>query len=211
MKVVSFPRLERSDAVSFEEQLEQAYQDGLAEGIKQGFDKGQVYGQEQAQETHQQHMQQLQKELNSQLKQQYQSQFEAMKKGLQRQQKSVKEQLQHAVVTLIEQLAKHTLSAELQDNKRHLAQAVQEIMPELDAVDPLQQVYVSESDISFWQQFDLSAFAPLTLHCDPELVAGQVQFVGKTQLFELDFTRKLEQLLEQLKIDLEQDSAAVTA
>lgn len=211
MKVINFPRLERAHSVSLEEQLEEAYQNGLSEGMKQAFDKGRAYGKEEAEQKYLKKITAKEEELACELKQTYQAKFEALKLALKKQQKNQKNQFQQAVLMLVEKLSIHTLETELQYNKAYLEKAVKELLPELDSLDSLQELYVSESDIHFWQQFDLSAFEELSLHSDPILTAGQVQFVGKTQLFELNFKNKLEQLIEQLKLDLQYEQERCSA
>lgn len=189
-----FPTLQRKDGSATAQQLsEQFYQQGFQAGVEateqDAYQRGVAQGQQQLQEF-------WQKELEKQQSEQAQKQQRALDfltEQFTQQLQHKEQQLGQELLLLVQQLASTVLQTELVLQPSLLQLAIEQLLPQLGATDPLQSIQLSAADAALFN--GIRHIQQIPLQFDTNLPSGRVQFNGRQQLHQLDFEQRLTQAM----------------
>lgn len=189
-----FPTLQRKDGSATAQQLsEQFYQQGFQAGVEateqDAYQRGVAQGQQQLQEF-------WQKELEKQQSEQAQKQQRALDfltEQFTQQLQHKEQQLGQELLLLVQQLASTVLQTELVLQPSLLQLAIEQLLPQLGATDPLQSIQLSAADAALFN--GIRHIQQIPLQFDTNLPSGRVQFNGRQQLHQLDFEQRLTQTM----------------
>ncbi len=178
-----FPSLQRKDGNATVQQLsEQFYQQGFQAGVaateQEAYQRGVSEGQQQLEQFWQKELEKQQNEL-----------AQKQQRALDFLTEQFNQQLQHKE----QQLASTVLQTELVLQPSLLQLAIDQLLPQLGATDPLVSIQLSQADAPLFSGIRHIQHIPLQF--DASLPSGRVQFNGRQQLHQLDFQQRLEQAM----------------
>jgi flagellar biosynthesis/type III secretory pathway protein FliH len=189
-----FPALQRKDGnVSVQQLSEQYYQQGFQAGVvateQEAYQRGVTEGQQQLQQFWQN---ELEKQQAGLAKSQQQA-LDLLTAQFQQQLDFKEQQLGQELLLLVQQLANAVLQTELVLQPSLLQLAIEQLLPQLGATDPLVSIQLSAADAKLFN--GIRQIQQIPLQFDAGLPAGRVQFNGRQQLHQLDFQQRLEQAM----------------
>ncbi len=201
-----FPALQRKDGNATVQQLsEQFYQQGFQAGVaateQDAYQRGVAEGQQQLQEFWQKELEKQQNELA----QKQQRALDFLTEQFNQQLQYKEQQLGQELLLLVQQLASSVLQTELVLQPSLLQLAIDQLLPQLGATDPLQSIQLSQADASLFN--GIRHIQQIPLQFDAALPSGRVQFNGRQQLHQLDFQQRLEQAMLPVRRQLLGDDA----
>jgi len=210
MQVYKFPRRVLSESqLSIEQQLANAFEQGMKEGERLGFERGQQQVSDELRLALEQEKQSAiasaTQEVSARLTGDLQAQFNQLLEQWQAEKAKMTANLQAGVLALVTGLARSVLDAELAIEPMQMQRVVQQAISDLQNQDEIQEIRISEHDEPIWQQLDITHLAGIPLQSYPELAAGEVHFIGKEQLHVISLQARLDELLAQVKSGLADD------
>ncbi|RRJ20228.1 hypothetical protein EIK76_11930 [Rheinheimera mesophila] len=189
-----FPALQRKDGNATVQQLsEQFYQQGFQAGVaateQEAYQRGVSEGQQQLQEFWQKELEKQQNELA----QKQQRALDFLTEQFNQQLQNKEQQLAQELLLLVQQLASTVLQTELVLQPSLLQLAIDQLLPQLGATDPLVSIQLSQADAPLFN--GIRHIQQIPLQFDAALPSGRVQFNGRQQLHQLDFQQRLEQAM----------------
>lgn len=189
-----FPVLQRKDGSATAQQLsEQFYQQGFQAGVaateQEAYQRGVAEGQQQLEQFWQKELEKQQNEL----KQKQQRALDFLTEQFNQQLQHKEQQLGQELLLLVQQLASTVLQTELVLQPSLLQLAIDQLLPQLGATDPLASIQLSQADASLFN--GIRHIQQIPLQFDATLPSGRVQFNGRQQLHQLDFQQRLEQAM----------------
>ncbi len=189
-----FPALQRKDGNATLQQLsEQFYQQGFQEGVaateQEAYQRGVAEGQQQLEAFWQKELEKQQ----SEAAQKQQRALDFLTEQFNQQLNHTEQQLAQELLLLVQQLASTVLQAELVLQPSLLQLAIEQLLPQLGATDPLTSIQLSTADAALFSGIRHIQHIPLQF--DAALPAGRVQFNGRQQLHQLDFQQRLTQAM----------------
>lgn len=201
-----FPVLQRKDGSATVQQLsEQFYQQGFQAGVaateQDAYQRGITEGQQQLQQFWQQELEKQQ----SELAQKQQRALDFLTEQFNQQLQHKEQQLAQELLLLVQQLASTVLQTELVLQPSLLQLAIDQLLPQLGATDPLVSIQLSQTDAPLFN--GIRHIQQIPLQFDAALPSGRVQFNGRQQLHQLDFQQRLEQAMLPVRRQLLGDDA----
>ena len=201
-----FPALQRKDGNATVQQLsEQFYQQGFQAGVaateQDAYQRGITEGQQQLQQFWQQELEKQQ----SELAQKQQRALDFLTEQFNQQLQHKEQQLAQELLLLVQQLASTVLQTELVLQPSLLQLAIDQLLPQLGATDPLVSIQLSQADAPLFN--GIRHIQQIPLQFDAALPSGRVQFNGRQQLHQLDFQQRLEQAMLPVRRQLLGDDA----
>lgn len=201
-----FPTLQRKDGNATAQQLsEQFYQQGFQAGVdateQEAYQRGIADGQQQLQEFWQRELEKQQ----SELVQKQQRALDFLTEQFSQQLQHKEQQLGQELLLLVQQLASTVLQTELVLQPSLLQLAIDQLLPQLGATDPLQSIQLSQADAPLFN--GIRQIQQIPLQFDAALPSGRVQFNGRQQLHQLDFEQRLVQAMAPVRRQLLGDDA----
>lgn len=201
-----FPVLQRKDGSATVQQLsEQFYQQGFQAGVaateQDAYQRGITEGQQQLQQFWQQELEKQQ----SELAQKQQRALDFLTEQFNQQLQHKEQQLAQELLLLVQQLASTVLQTELVLQPSLLQLAIDQLLPQLGATDPLVSIQLSQTDAPLFN--GIRHIQQIPLQFDAALPSGRVQFNGSQQLHQLDFQQRLEQAMLPVRRQLLGDDA----
>lgn len=201
-----FPTLQRKDGHATAQQLsEQFYQQGFQAGVdateQDAYQRGIADGQQQLQEFWQRELEKQQ----SELVQKQQRALDFLTEQFSQQLQHKEQQLGQELLLLVQQLASTVLQTELVLQPSLLQLAIDQLLPQLGATDPLQSIQLSQADAPLFN--GIRQIQQIPLQFDAALPSGRVQFNGRQQLHQLDFEQRLVQAMAPVRRQLLGDDA----
>jgi hypothetical protein len=189
-----FPSLQRKDGSATVQQLsEQFYQQGFQAGVaateQEAYQRGVTEGQQQLEQFWQKELEKQQNELA----QKQQRALDFLTEQFNQQLQHKEQQLGQELLLLVQQLASAVLQTELVLQPSLLQRAIDQLLPQLGATDPLQSIQLSQADAPLFN--GIRHIQQIPLQFDASLPSGRVQFNGRQQLHQLDFQQRLEQAM----------------
>ncbi len=189
-----FPSLQRKDGNATVQQLsEQFYQQGFQAGVaateQEAYQRGVSEGQQQLEQFWQKELEKQQNELA----QKQQRALDFLTEQFNQQLQNKEQQLAQELLLLVQQLASTVLQTELVLQPSLLQLAIDQLLPQLGATDPLVSIQLSQADAPLFSGIRHIQHIPLQF--DASLPSGRVQFNGRQQLHQLDFQQRLEQAM----------------
>jgi len=201
-----FPALQRKDGNATVQQLsEQFYQQGFQEGVaateQEAYQRGVAEGQRQLEAFWQKELEKQQ----SEAAQKQQRALDFLTEQFNQQLNHTEQQLAQELLLLVQQLASTVLQAELVLQPSLLQLAIEQLLPQLGATDPLTSIQLSTTDAALFS--GIRHIQQIPLQFDAALPAGRVQFNGRQQLHQLDFQQRLTQAMAPVRTLLLGDDA----
>jgi flagellar biosynthesis/type III secretory pathway protein FliH len=201
-----FPTLQRKDgSVTVQQLSEQFYQQGFQAGVaateQDAYQRGVTEGQQQLQDFWQKELEKQQNELA----QKQQRALDFLTEQFNQQLQHKEQQLGQELLLLVQQLASTVLQTELVLQPSLLQLAIDQLLPQLGATDPLQSIQLSQADAPLFN--GIRHIQQIPLQFDAALPSGRVQFNGRQQLHQLDFQQRLAQAMLPVRRQLLGDDA----
>ncbi len=195
-----FPALNRNESsLTVEQRIDAAYrkgmEDGLLRGQQEGYDNAMQTLRGEMDERCQRDVQQK----ATQLQLQHQSKLDAVVASLQQRLVVEENILAEGLFTLLQQMVKLVLDAELSRQPQLYIQALKAGLEQLQGREQIEKIFVSVTDGQWLNTQKITQINGIDVGIDASLKTGEALFDCGNQVQQLSFDMRLDEVMQQIK------------